>query len=240
MRIDILTLLPGLLESYLQEGMIGRACREGLIQISAVQIRDFATDRHKTADDSPYGGGAGLIMKAEPLAGAIKAAKGRKKARILLMSPQGRTFSHDDARRLANEKHLIIICGRYEGLDERIRQKYVDEEFSIGDYVLTGGELAALVIADATARFIQGVLGNEQSSQDESFSAGMLEYPQYTKPRVFLKMAVPEVLLSGNHAQINRWRRTQALLKTMKNRPDLFAKLQLTSEDRKEIENNRE
>jgi tRNA (guanine37-N1)-methyltransferase len=222
MKVDILTILPGLLHSYLQEGVVSRAIRAGTLTVNAINIRHFADDKHHTTDDYPYGGGPGLIMKAEPLAHAVSSVK-TKDSHVIYMSPMGQTFSHAKAQELAKKKHLVFVCGRYEGVDQRFLDNYVDEELSIGDYVLSGGELAALVITDALARLIPGVLGNENSSESDSFATGLLEHPQYTKPRDFEGQSVPDVLLTGNHKLIQAWQFKQACERTRDRRPDLWS-----------------
>jgi len=235
---ELLTLFPRLVAGPLEESILGKARQRGLISVRVRDIRDYATDKHRTTDDTPYGGGAGMVMKPEPLVDAIEAARAAMSgpARVILMDPQGRRFTQEVARELHAAERLVLVCGRYEGYDERVRA-FVDDEISIGDFVLTGGELAALVVVDATARLVPGVLGNEESAGLESFEAGLLEYPQYTRPPEFRGMKVPEILLSGDHAKIARWRRQQALLRTKERRPDLFAKLELSEADRKLLEN---
>lgn len=234
MKFDILTLFPGMFDSPFGESIIRRAVERGLVDIRLHNIRDYAVDRHRTADDSPYGGGAGMVMKPEPLAACIERVKAeRPEARVIMTSPQGRLFSQPLAEELARERELVIICGRYEGIDERVRELFVDEEISLGDYVLTGGEIAAMVIVDAVTRLVPGVLGSDESAADDSFSDGLLEYPQYTRPPEFRGLAVPETLLSGNHLEIARWRRRMALRRTMERRPDLLATARLTDDDRK-------
>lgn len=229
MTFDILTLFPGMFDGPLTESILKRATENGLITVHRHNIRDYATDRHRTADDAPYGGGTGMIMKVEPLAGCIEAVKAeRPRSRVVLTTPRGRTFTQRIARELAGEQGLILICGRYEGVDERISTLYVDDEISLGDFVLTGGELAAMIIVDAVSRFVPGVLGGAGAAQTDSFSDGLLEYPQYTRPPTFRGAAVPEVLLSGNHAGIALWRRRQSLLKTRRMRPELLASAELT------------
>lgn len=232
MKFDILTLFPGMFAGPLTESIIKRATDNGLISIGLHNIRDYAMDRHRTTDDAPYGGGAGMVMKVEPLAACLDAARaGNPGGRVVLTSPRGRTFTQAVARELATCEGLIVICGRYEGIDERVKELYVDDEISIGDYVLTGGELAAMVLIDGVARLLPGVLGSAESALEESFADGLLEYPQYTRPPEFGGLAVPAVLLSGNHAEIARWRRHQALLRTLRCRPDLLASAALTRED---------
>lgn len=234
LTIDVLTLFPGVFEGALRESMIGRAREQGHVDVRLTNFRDYATDKHKTVDDYPYGGGAGMVLKAEPLYRAVEHVCGTDPAtrgRVLLMSPQGTPFSHQMAKELASESRLVFVCGHYEGFDERIRTGLVTDEVSIGDYVLTGGELPALVMIDAVTRLLPGVLGNEESAGGDSFAHGLLEYPQYTRPEVFRGMAVPSVLLSGHHGQIARWRRQQSLLRTLQRRPDLLEKLELDATD---------
>jgi len=233
MTFDILTLFPAMFESPFAESIVGKALDKGLLEINAHNLRDWATDKHQTTDDTPYGGGDGMVFKPEPAVAAINALRQqRPAAKVLLMSPQGRRFSQRDAERLADEPGLIFLCGRYEGFDERIRA-YVDDEYSVGDYVLTGGELAAMVMVDAIARLVPGVLGSSGSAESDSFTDGLLEYPQYTRPVEFEGQRVPDVLLSGNHAEIARWRRREQLRRTLKRRPDLLGKLTLDAQDRK-------
>jgi tRNA (guanine37-N1)-methyltransferase len=236
MRIEILTTLPQVVEAYVGESILGRARRKGIIEVEAVNLRDFAEDRRRTTDDAPFGGGPGMVMKCEPVFKAVEALKARRmgaQPRIVLMTPQGRQFDQKMAEELAAENYIIILCGRYEGIDERIRQCLVTDEVSIGDYVLTGGELAALVVTDAVARLVPGVLGDETSPEFETFSSGLLEYPQYTRPADFRGHEVPEVLLSGNHARIEKWRREQALIRTLERRPDLLDSAPLSEQDRR-------
>ncbi|MEA5114655.1 MAG: tRNA (guanosine(37)-N1)-methyltransferase TrmD [Geobacteraceae bacterium] len=232
MKIDILTLFPDMFKGPFSESMIKLALEKGLIEIDIHNIRDYAVDRHRTTDDYPYGGGAGMVMKVEPLVSCLEAVRKRRTgSKIVLTSPRGRLFTQSVARELAGEEALTIICGRYEGVDERVSELFVDEEISIGDFVITGGEPAAIVIVDAVARLIPGVLGSCESAADDSFSNGLLEYPQYTRPPEFRGMEVPSVLLSGNHGEIARWRRRESLKKTLLVRPDLLNGLELSSED---------
>jgi tRNA (guanine37-N1)-methyltransferase len=237
MKFDILTLFPAMFEGPLTESILKRAADKGLIEITLHNIRDYAFDRHSVTDDSPYGGGAGMVMKVEPLAACIEKVKaGRPKARVILTTPRGRSFNHALAEKLSREEGLIIICGRYEGVDERVRELFVDDEISIGDFVLTGGEMAAMVIVDAVSRFVPAVLGSDESATNDSFSDGLLEYPQYTRPAEFRGLQVPEVLLSGNHQEIARWRRRQSLCRTALTRPDLLEVAHLSASDRKYLE----
>jgi tRNA (guanine37-N1)-methyltransferase len=231
MIFTILTLFPSIFDSPLGESLIKKARDKGLLEFNIVNIRDFAHDIHRTCDDAPFGGGAGMVMKAEPIRDAMEHVdKVRGRPRYVLLTPLGRRFDQELASRFSRTDHLALVCGRYEGVDERILG-LVDEEVSIGDYVLSGGEAAALVVIDAVARLVPGVLGNEASPVDESFRESLLEYPQYTRPREFLGMEVPEVLLSGNHEEIRRWRRKESLRRTVLRRPDLMERFQPTKED---------
>lgn len=239
MNFDVLTLFPGLCQSPFADSILGKAVDRGLIRITAHNLRDWAEGRHKVTDDSPYGGGDGMVLKPEPVARALADLKARSpRSRILLMTPQGAPFRQRHAAGLAREERLIFVCGRYEGFDERIRS-LVDEEFSLGDFVLTGGELAAMVMIDAVARLVPGVLGSSGSALSDSFADGLLEYPHYTRPAEFMGMKVPEVLLSGNHAEIARWRRREQLRRTLQRRPDLLSRAQLSDEDRAVLEDLR-
>mgnify|MGYP000330213855 FL=1 len=238
MRIDIVTIFP---EAFapLDLSILGRARAAGIVDIRVHNLRDFTTDRHRTVDDYPYGGGAGMVMKPEPFFAAVEAIMREARTsrpRIILTTPQGRLFTQEIARELASWDHLILLCGHYEGVDERVAQGLATDEISIGDYVLTGGELAAMVIVDAVVRLIPGVVGEEESVRQDSFSEGLLDYPQYTRPPEFRGMRVPEVLLSGHHEQIRRWRRKEALRRTLLRRPDLLRKANLTEEDRRLLE----
>jgi tRNA (guanine37-N1)-methyltransferase len=222
MRLDIITLFPAICAGPLRESVIGRAQEQGLVSIHYTNPREFAADRHGTVDDAPYGGGAGMVLKPEPLFAAVERVA-TENAYVVLLSPQGRPFRQETARRLATLAHLVLVCGHYEGVDERVRQVLVHEEVSLGDYVLTNGSLAAAVVADAVIRLLPGVLGADESSEDESFGRyGWLEYPHYTRPAEFRGMRVPDVLLSGDHAGIERWRREQSLVRTAARRPDLL------------------
>jgi tRNA (guanine37-N1)-methyltransferase len=232
MVIDVVTIFPDMFSSVLSASLLGKALGKGVLAVHLTDPRAFTTDKHHSVDDTPYGGGAGMVMRPEPLVAAIEACEGaRGRAHKVLLSPAGAPLTQATVTRLAAQPHLLLVCGRYEGMDERVRAS-CDEELSIGDYVLTGGELAAMVVVDAVARRLPGVLGNADSPLDESFEAGLLEYPQYTRPAQFRGLGVPEALLSGNHERIRRWRRLQSLLRTQDRRPDLFAKLALTDEDR--------
>ena len=269
MTIDILTIFPEMFESVLNASIIGRAREQGLLTIEATDIRPFSASKHKNTDDYPYGGGAGMLMMAQPIADAIRAVCQKRGIRCLdntavsdatrqenaslpdlefaenqeeskairiYLSPRGVPLTQKLAQKLAEKKNLILLCGHYEGVDQRVLDKYIDLEISIGDYVLTGGELGAMVLADCVARLVPGVLGSEESSQDESFSdAGLLEYPQYTRPRIFEGMEVPEVLLNGDHAKIAAWRRAQSIAVTAQRRPDLLEKAVLSEKERASI-----
>ena len=230
-RIDIVTLFPAMVEGPLAESMIGRARQRGLVDIRVLTLRDFAVDRHRTTDDYQFGGGGGMVLKPEPLFAAVAALR-TPEAHVILMDPRGRRFTQDVARDLAGREHLILLAGRYEGVDERVRDLLADEAMSIGDYVLTGGELPALVVTDALVRLLPGVLGAEGAAERESFASGLLEPPQYTRPVEYAGARVPEVLLSGDHARIARWRRVQALWRTWQTRRDLLAGAPLTLEER--------
>ncbi len=221
MKVDVLTLFPGMFCGPLDESIIKRARGAGLLDLTIHNLRDYAHDRHRTVDDRPFGGGPGMLLKPEPIFEAVE-AMARAKTRVILVSPSGRKFSQAIARQLAGEEHLLMVCGHYEGFDERIRQELADDELSIGDYVLTNGALPVMVIVDAVTRLIPGVLGDDESSHEESFSQALLEYPQYTRPATFREWGVPEVLLSGNHAEIARWRAEQARQRTRERRPDLL------------------
>ncbi|MGQ9647830.1 MAG: tRNA (guanosine(37)-N1)-methyltransferase TrmD [Thermodesulfobacteriota bacterium] len=233
MKFDILTLFPRMFSSPLQESILGKAIEKGFIEIRTINIRDFALDKHQVVDDAPYGGGQGMVMKIEPIARAIEWVKSENPSVwTIYLTPQGRPFHQKMAQELSHRPHLVLLCGRYEGIDERVRELFVDEEISIGDYVLTGGELAAMVLVDAISRLLPGVLGSDRSAQEDSFFGPLLEYPHYTRPPNFRGMEVPEVLLSGNHAAISRWRRMEALRRTWMRRPDLLEKATLSDEDR--------
>ncbi len=232
MKCDVLTLFPGILYPVLQESILKRAIENGLLEVRILDLRGFTEDRHKVADDYPYGGGGGMVLKPEPIFKALDQINKEGDLRPILLSPQGKTFDQEKAMELSGgKKRVVFICGHYEGIDERVRIGLDPEEISIGDYVLTGGELAALVIIDACARLIPGVLGDEDSAKKDSFFDALLDYPHYTRPAEFRGMKVPEILLSGNHEGIRRWRRREALYNTFKKRPDLLKKAKLTQED---------
>ena len=235
MRIDVLTLFPETFSGPLEASILGRAVREGIAEVHLHQIRDYAFNKHRMVDDYAYGGGPGMVMKPEPLAEAIEAVRGmtEPRGRVVLMTPQGRVFNQAVVDELAAEERLILLCGHYEGVDERIREDFVDDEVSIGDYVLSGGEIAALVVIDAVVRRQPGTLGSADSLLEESHSDGLLEYPQYTRPAEFRGKKVPDILLSGHHGEVARWRRQQRIIRTAKRRPDLLAKVCLTDEERR-------
>jgi len=237
MRIDVLTLFPGMFEGVFGASLIGKARERGIVELNTVNFREFSASKHGTVDDAPYGGGGGMVLKPEPLFAAVEwltaGMPEGARPRVILMCPQGETFTQRKARELAAEKHLIFICGHYEGVDERVREHLATDEISIGDYVLTGGELPAMVVIDAVVRLLPGVLGNEESAARDSFSDGLLEYPQYTRPADFRGWKVPDILLSGHHAEIAEWRRRQSLLRTLRRRPDLLEKADLTPEERR-------
>jgi tRNA (guanine37-N1)-methyltransferase len=233
MIFDILTLFPGIFDSPLRESILGKALERGLIEVRTHYLRDYAEGKHQVTDDRPFGGGEGMVMKPEPIARAVTALRHEPPhPRVILLSPAGRLLDQELARELSRLDRLVFICGRYEGVDERIAKHYADDQISIGDYILTGGELAALVVIDAVTRLVPGVLGNEASATAESFTELLLEHPHYTRPRSYAGHEVPDILLSGDHEAVRRWRRGQALLKTRKLRPDLFARLTLSGEER--------
>ena len=234
MRIDIVTLFPAMLEAPLAESIVGRARARGLVDIRVHDLRGHAAGRHRVTDEPPFGGGGGMILKPEPLAAATDALRPEgPEARVILLGPAGRRFSQDVAWELARRSHLILLCGRYEGVDERVSETVADEELSIGDYVLTGGEPAALVVTDAVTRLLPGVLGDEEAPARDSFARGLLEHPQYTRPEVFRGVSVPEVLRSGDHRRIARWRQLMSLWRTWQRRPDLLETADLTPEEQK-------
>jgi tRNA (guanine37-N1)-methyltransferase len=235
MRIDIVTLFPGIVEPALGESMLGRARRRGVVDIRVVNLRDYADGRHRVTDDYQFGGGGGMVLKPEPLFAAVEALR-TPEAGVILMDPRGRGFTQAVARELAARSHLILLAGRYEGVDERVSERLADDTISIGDYVLTGGELPALVVTDAVTRLLPGALGAEGAADRESFASGLLEPPQYTRPEEFRGVRVPAVLLSGDHGRIERWRRMQALWRTWRSRPDLLQHATLTTEERELVE----
>ena len=234
MKFDVLTLFPEMFEP-IKQSIIGKKKKKNIIDINLVNIRDFSKDKHKKVDDTPYGGGAGMLIQPDVVYDCYNSVKSEN-AKVVYLSPQGKTLNQAKVEELAKEEHLILLCGHYEGIDQRVIDKIVDEEISIGDYVLTGGELPAMVLIDSVSRYIDGVLAKD-STDDESFSNGLLEYPQYTRPEIFEGIEVPEVLKSGHHKNIDKWRREQSLKRTFEKRPDLLEKANLTEEDRKFIEN---
>ncbi|CAM3711585.1 tRNA (guanosine(37)-N1)-methyltransferase TrmD [Cohnella lubricantis] len=263
MRVDVLTLFPEMFEGVFGSSILGKAREKGICELSTVNFREYANNKHNTVDDTPYGGGGGMVLKPEPIFAAVEELVGRaaeaartpetaeaaqgadtaaapSKPRVILMCPQGETFSQAKAQELAKEDHLIFICGHYEGYDERIREYLVTDELSIGDYVLTGGELPAMVVIDAVIRLLPGVLGNQLSAVTDSFSDGLLEYPHYTRPPVFRDWNVPDVLLSGHHAEIEKWRRRQSLSRTLARRPDLLEKAELSAKEQEWLRSERE
>ena len=223
MRIDVLTLFPNMFEP-LKESIISRATKTQKIDINVINIRDFSKDKHKKCDDYTFGGGPGMLMMAQPIYDAITSIEGYKEARKIYLSPKGKVFNQTESKRLSKHNHLILLCGHYEGVDQRVIDLLIDEEISIGDYVLTGGELPAMVLIDSVSRLIDGVLGGDESAEIETFKDNLLEYPQYTKPREFMGISVPEVLISGDHAKVDKWRREQAEKLTKERRPDLIDK----------------
>jgi tRNA (guanine37-N1)-methyltransferase len=232
MRFDILTLFPELFTPFLKEGVLGRAVKRGLLDIRLINIRSYARGVHKVTDDRPYGGGNGMVMKPGPIYRALSSLERiNGESLVILLTPQGKTFDQSMAWELAGWSHLILVCGRYEGIDERIRSRHIDMEVSIGDYILSGGELGAMVVLDAISRLVPGVLGGERSNREDSFEDGMLEYPHYTRPRIFMGEEVPEILLSGDHEKIRAWRRAESIKRTRERRPDLLKKAGLKEED---------
>jgi tRNA (guanine37-N1)-methyltransferase len=233
-RFDVITIFPAMVEAGLAEGVVGRARGRGLLDVNVHNLRDYTTDRHHIVDDVPFGGGPGMVMKPEPFWAALTqiSAQGPPPDAVLLMSPAGRRLDEAGVRRFADCRHLVVLCGRYEGIDERVRTRWVTDEVSIGDYVLSGGELPALVLIDAVARRVPGVVGDEQSVEEDSFARGVLDYPHYTRPAVWDGMAVPEVLTSGHHKAIRQWRRHEALRRTFERRPDLLETAALDDDER--------
>jgi len=245
MKFDVVTIFPRMIEAGLAEGVVSRGIAAGVLDVAVHDLREFTTDRHRSVDDVPYGGGPGMVMKPEPLVKAceaIRQARGNPDA-VIVLSPQGRRFDQAAAARLSGKRHLAFLCGRYEGMDERVLDLVGAEELSIGDYVLSGGELAALVVIDAVSRLVPGVVGDDQSVQEDSFSSGLLDHPHYTRPAEFAGKAVPDVLLSGHHAEVRKWRRKAALARTLERRPDLLADAVLDKDDQallREIEKETE
>lgn len=239
MQIDIVTIFPGMFQGPFQESMVKRAIEKGLVKINVVDLRDYSEGKHRQVDDYPYGGGKGMVLKPEPLFAAVEDLLSGKspKSRVLLLSPGGKVFNQEYAEKLSGEEHIILLCGHYEGVDERVHEHLVHEEISIGDYVLTGGEIPAMVITDSVVRLLPGFLP-EETLAEESFAEGLLEYPQYTRPPVFKGIQVPDVLLSGNHGLIKEWRRQQAIEKTYRHRPDLLSETILSSEEKNKYRAN--
>ena len=237
MKIKVFTIFPEMLRPMLSESILGRAIDAGYLEVELIDIRPYADNKHKNTDDYPFGGGAGMVMLAQPILDAMRSVTGNDfQGRRIYLGPRGRTLSTAVARELAQEKELVLLCGHYEGVDQRALDSCIDEEISIGDYILTGGELAAMVLTDCVARFIPGVLGSAESPEEESFSDGLLEYPQYTRPRELSGMEVPDVLLSGDHAKIKAWRRIESLRATKRHRPDLLASAELTDKEKRLLE----
>lgn len=236
MRIDVLTLFPDMFTSVLNSSILKRAIDNNIIEVNLIDFREFTTNKHKKVDDYPYGGGKGMLLSVEPLYNALSSIEGGKR---IILGPQGKTFNNDLSKELSKEAHIVLVCGHYEGFDERIRS-FIDDEISIGDYVLTGGELGAMVMIDSITRFVKGALGNEDSHENDSFNNGLLEHPHYTKPQEFMGMTVPEVLLSGNHKNIDEYRRYESLRVTYEKRPDLLEKVELTEADEKMLQKIRE
>jgi tRNA (guanine37-N1)-methyltransferase len=241
-KFDVVTIFPRMVAAGLAEGVVSRGIARGLIDVAVHDLRDHTADRHRTVDDVPYGGGPGMVMKPEPLARAveeIRARRGQPDA-VVVLTPQGRPFKQSEAVRMSGLSHIVLLCGRYEGIDERVRELVATDELSIGDYVLSGGELPALVVIDAISRLVPGVVGDEQSVEQDSFSDGVLDHPHYTRPAEFGGVKVPDVLLSGHHAEVRRWRRKTALARTLERRPDLLDEATLDDEDRELLKEIRE
>jgi len=236
LRIDILTLFPAMFRGPFEESIVKRAQDKGLVHLRLHNIRDFSQDKHRTVDDYPFGGGPGMVMKPEPLFDAVESLELPPGTPVVLLDPQGRLFNQDVAQELASKERLVLICGHYEGMDERVREHLVTSEISIGHYILTGGEIPAMVLVDAVVRLLPGALGSEESIRTDSLTSGLLQYPLYTRPAEFRGWKAPDILLSGNHGEIARWRRRQSLLRTLTRRPDLLEKADLTDEERAELE----
>ena len=235
MRIDIVTLFPNMFNGPFAESIIKKAIDRQLVTIAIHNLRDYTWDKHHIVDDYPFGGGPGMVLKAEPIFAAVEAIKGEEEVPVILLTPQGRLLCQEIVEQLASYERIILICGHYEGVDERVREYLVSDEISIGDYVLSGGELAAMVLVDAVVRQLPGALGSEASLEQDSHVTGLLQYPQYTRPQVYLGWEVPAVLVSGNHAQIAKWRREQSILRTLKRRPDMLEKAELMEEEKRLI-----
>ena len=237
MQVDVITVFPQMFEGIIQESILKRAQQKNIVKINIHNLRDFALDKHSIVDDYSYGGGVGMVLKPEPIFRAVEkilsSGKGKRRARIILLTPQGQTFNEAKAKELSQEEHLLFICGHYEGVDERVRENLITDEVSVGDYVLTGGELPAMVIIDSLVRLLPGVLSKKESFENDSFYQGLLDYPHYTRPRRFRGKSVPALLLSGNHSRIRKWQRQKALQNTLNKRPDLLEKVKLSVEDQK-------
>ena len=237
MQIDVITIFPQMLKGIIKESILKRAQQKNVVKINIHNLRDFALDKHSIVDDYSYGGGAGMVLKPEPIFRAVEkivgSKKGKRRARIILLTPQGQTFNQAKAKELSQEEHLLFICGHYEGVDERVKENLINDEISIGDYVLTGGELPAMVIIDSLVRILPGVLNKRESFENDSFYQGLLDYPHYTRPERFRGKSVPALLLSGDHSQIKKWRRQKAIKNTLEKRPDLLEKITLSTEDQK-------
>ncbi|RNB91910.1 tRNA (guanosine(37)-N1)-methyltransferase TrmD [Brevibacillus fluminis] len=240
MRIDIVTLFPEMFQGVLGSSILGKAAEKEIVSFHVTNFRDYSESKHGTVDDTPYGGGGGMVLKPDPLFRAVEAVAGDAKPRVILMCPQGKPYNQKMAEELAKEEHLVFLCGHYEGYDERIREHLVTDEISIGDYVLTGGELGAMVVVDSIVRLLPGALGNQSSAVTDSFSTGLLEYPHYTRPAEFRGWKVPDILLSGHHANIERWRLKESLRRTLERRPDLLERIELTEEMKKLLREIRE
>ena len=237
MIYHVLTLFPEIIRSYMDESITGRAIEDGVLELNTVNIRDYSTEKHKKVDDYPYGGGAGMLMQAQPIYDSFMSVTEGRPVRCIFLTPQGKVFNQQMAREFATEKEVVFLCGRYEGVDERVIEEIVTDEVSIGDYVVTGGELPAMIMMDAIARMIPGVLHNEESAESDSFYGGLLEHPQYTRPEIWRDKRVPEILLSGDHAKVDDWRRLQSIKRTALRRPDLLENAPLSPKEREFVEN---